>query len=180
MSQKDKPDEDVELFRREMTGVRRLRQEKSVIMPPPADPLPRQTQSDERQVLRDMMSDLSDNLEVETGDELTFQRPDLPHVQWRKLRRGHFVMESELDLHGLTVVEAKGTLVDFLHKCQTRQLRCVRIIHGKGHGSKGRQPVLKGKLNSWLQQRNDILAFCSARPADGGTGAVYVLLKRMS
>ncbi len=178
MSQRE-PDDDLVLFRRAMAGVRPLRHDKPLIVPPQVDPMPRQTRMDDQQVLRDMMSDLSDSLEVETGDELAFQRPGLSHNHWRRLRRGQFVTESVLDLHGMTVLVAKTALVDFLHMCHMRQLRCARIIHGKGHGSKGKQPILKGKLNSWLQQRNDILAFCSSRPADGGTGAVYVLLRRL-
>lgn len=179
MSQSES-DDDLALFRREMAGVRLLRQDKPLIAAPHVvDPLPRPTRIDEQQVLRDMMSDLSDSLELETGDELAFQRPGLSHNHWRRLRRGQFVTEWVLDLHGMTVLVAKTALVDFLHMCHVRQLRCARIIHGKGHGSKGNQPVLKGKLNAWLQQRNDILAFCSSRPADGGTGAVYVLLRRL-
>lgn len=178
MPGKTDSEDDEELFRREMAGVKPLRHDKPLIKPPRVEPLPRQTRIDEQQVMRDMMADLSDSLEVETGEELVFQRPGLSYNDWRRLRRGQFVTESVLDLHGMTVIVAKAALVDFLHTCHLRQQRCVRIIHGKGNGSKGKQPILKGKLNSWLQQRNDILAFSSARSADGGTGAVYVLLRR--
>jgi DNA-nicking Smr family endonuclease len=96
---------------------------------------------------------------------------------FRDLRRGKIRSELELDLHGLTANHARQTLEQFLSDCQQRKLRCARIIHGKGYGSKGQQPVLKQKLNIWLRQHRDVLAFCSATPQDGGTGAVYVLLR---
>jgi DNA-nicking Smr family endonuclease len=96
----------------------------------------------------------------------------------RKLRRGQFSSRAELDLHGLRSEEARRTVAEFLHAARERNLRCVRIIHGKGRGSGARGPVLKQKLGSWLRQRSEVLAFCSARPADGGSGALYVLLGR--
>ena len=83
----------------------------------------------------------------------------------------------ELDLHGLTARHAHKTLEMFLRDCHRRRIRCVHIIHGKGYGSEDRQPVLKQKLNLWLRQRHDVLAFCSATRRDGGTGAAYVLLR---
>ncbi|MEZ5671388.1 MAG: Smr/MutS family protein [Thiotrichaceae bacterium] len=90
---------------------------------------------------------------------------------------GQFSISAELDLHGLIVSQAREAVVDFLHYCRDRSLRCVRIVHGKGYGSWQKQPILKGKLNHWLRQRDEVLAFCPARGVDGGTGAVYVLLK---
>jgi len=87
-------------------------------------------------------------------------------------------VEAQLDLHGLTAAQARAALATFLRDCRIHGLRCVRIIHGKGRGSHNRQPVLKGKVNHWLRQRDEVLAFCTARPVDGGGGAVYTLLKR--
>ena len=116
--------------------------------------------------------------EIETGDELLFIRPGIQKQILRKLRRGQFSVEKELDLHGMTIDVARQALSRFLAKCTIQHHRCIRIIHGKGHGSKEKQPILKVKLNYWLQQRDEVLAFCSARPVDGGTGAVYILLKR--
>jgi DNA-nicking Smr family endonuclease len=84
---------------------------------------------------------------------------------------------AELDLHGMTSELARSALREFMAECRRRDHRCVRIIHGKGRGSSNRGPVLKGKVNRWLRQRDDVLAFCSARPVDGGTGALYVLLR---
>ncbi len=142
--------------------------------PPPARPLKRE--EDELQVLDDMLSGDIDPAELETGEELFYCRGGLQHSVLKKLRRGHYAIEAELDLHGLRVVEARQVLTTFLHSALAQRLKTVRIIHGKGNGSLHKQPVLKGKVNHWLRQRNEVLAFCSARPADGGTGAVYVLL----
>jgi DNA-nicking Smr family endonuclease len=115
--------------------------------------------------------------EIKTEDELKFYRPGIQQRLFRDLRRGRIRSELELDLHGFTANHARQTLEQFLGDCRQRKLRCARIIHGKGYGSKGQQPVLKQKLNIWLRQHRDVLAFCSATPQDGGTGAVYVLLR---
>lgn len=172
--------EDSELFRSTVGPVRPLEDTRVPPYRSPAKPIPRQTRRDERQVLRDMMSDEVDSAELETGEEMQFVRPGLQHGLLRKLRRGQFSINAQLDLHGMTVSEARQALVEFLHRCQISRMQCVRIIHGKGYGSPHRLPVLKNKVNGWLQQRDEVLAFCSARPVDGGTGAVYVLIRRRS
>lgn len=149
--------------------------------PPPrprVKPIPRQFQQDERQVLVDMLSDHIPWDEAETGEELNFVRPGLSQQVLRRLRRGHWVIEDELDLHGLTRDEARERLAAFLNDCRKRGIRCVRIVHGKGLGSKNREPVLKQKVRHWLMQRDEVLAYAQARPADGGGGAVIVMLKR--
>jgi len=143
---------------------------------PPARPIKRQ--EDDKQVIRDMMSDPIALDELETGEELVFSRPGVQTNLMRKLRRGQFSIESELDLHRMTSDEARKAIALFLPQMGQLGKRCVRIIHGKGLGSFNKTPVLKNKLNHWLQQRDEVLAFCSATPVDGGTGAVYVLLKR--
>jgi len=163
------------LFREAVKDVRPLRADRPEPDGPKPPPVPRQRERDDAQVLKDMLSDAVDPAELETGEELVFARPGLQHSVLRKLRRGQFSVEAELDLHGMTVVEARQALAEFL---QARPGRCVRIIHGKGNSSAGRLPVLKGKVNHWLRQRREVLAFCSARPVDGGTGALYVLLAR--
>jgi DNA-nicking Smr family endonuclease len=114
---------------------------------------------------------------VEFGDELTYRRGGVQDAVMRRLRRGHYRVESELDLHGLTVPEAKQELRDFLARCIARQQRCVRIIHGKGLGSGPRGPVIKQAVNVILRRTEHVVAFCSARQVDGGTGAIYVLLQ---
>ncbi len=180
MSRTKKPisDDERDLFRAAVADVRPLNSDRLPVEVTPPAPVPAMRQADERQVLRDMLSDGEPDDElVETGDELLFSRPGLQHGVMRKLRRGQYSIGAELDLHGMTVAEARPRLAAFLHEMQLHHVRCVRIIHGKGHGSRQRRPVLKGKVSHWLQQRDEVLAFCSARSVDGGTGAVYVLLK---
>lgn len=116
------------------------------------------------------------DLAIETGDFLEFRRPGIQNRVFQDLQRGVIEPEGTLDLHGLRVHEAKPALARFLNYHLDIGRRCVRIIHGKGRGSGGQQPVLKQKINQWLRQRDEILAFVSAPRWDGGTGAVYVLL----
>jgi DNA-nicking Smr family endonuclease len=145
---------------------------------PKPKPVARHRLRDERQVMRDALQDPFDwDAAVATGEELLFARPGVPAAALRKLRRGGWVLRAELDLHGMNGEEARIALAAFLNHCMRRDLRCVRIIHGKGLGSKNREPVLKHKVRHWLMQRDDVLAFCQARPVDGGAGAVVVLLK---
>jgi DNA-nicking Smr family endonuclease len=145
---------------------------------PRAKPIAYQRLRDEQQVLLDALSDPWDwEAAASTGDELFFVRPGVPAAALRKLRRGGWVVRGELDLHGLTGDEARVALAAFLNRCMIEDRRCVRVIHGKGLGSKNRLPVLKNKVRHWLTQRDDVLAFCKARAVDGGTGAVIVLLK---
>lgn len=180
MSQKTElPEDDSELFRRELGAVKPLRHDKVAPVPKPISPLPKQTLLEEKQIMRDLLSDEFDPAEIETGEELLFSRAGLQQALLRKLRRGHYSISAQLDLHGLTVPEAHLALGEFLAASQASYTRCVKIIHGKGLGSRGNQPVLKTKVNVWLRRREDILAFCSARPMDGGTGAIYVLLRKL-
>jgi len=141
-------------------------------------PIARQRLRDEQQVMVDALSDPLDwEAAMSTGEELVFVRPGVPTAALRKLRRGGWAIQGELDLHGHTGDEARVSLAAFLNRCNLEDRRCVRIIHGKGYGSKNRLPVLKGKVRHWLMQREDVLAFCQARTVDGGAGAVIVLLK---
>ena len=115
--------------------------------------------------------------EVETHDFLLFARPGVQKRLLADLQRGDIDVGLVLDLHGLTAAYAREVLAEFLDVCARRRVRCAHIIHGKGYGSGARQPVLKRKVNYWLRLREDVLAFCSAARRDGGTGAVYVLLR---
>ena len=136
---------------------------------------------DDRAVLDASLSDIDPwDSGFEAGDELNFLRPGLATGTLRKLRRGQWLTQNEIDLHGLTVAEARPALVEFLNACLHDGLRCVRIIHGKGLGSKNGEPVLKRKVAGWLMQRDEILAFCQARRTEGGGGAVVVLLKGLA
>ena len=144
----------------------------------PRAPLPFQRLEDDRQVLRDSLSDETQHdLELESGDTLAFMRPGLSRQFLRKLRNGHWATQDQLDLHGFRSDAARALLVAFLAQAVKRGYRCVLVVHGKGLGSKNREPVLRRKVAGWLAQRNEVLAFCQARPADGGSGAVAILLK---
>ena len=171
-------DADRELFRESVGPLRPLDHDRVAPQGPKAPPFPLQTRMDEEETLRDMISDHFDPAEMETGEELLFARPGVPRSTLRRLRRGQYSFDLQLDLHGMTVATARAALAEFLHEARATANPCVRIVHGKGRGSPKGQPVLKRKLNHWLRQRDEVLAFCSARPVDGGTGAVYVLLKR--
>jgi len=141
-------------------------------------PIPVQKLRDDEQVLQESLSDhLPLEVGLETGDELVFLRDGLSNMVLRKLRRGHWVNQDELDLHGSRSEEARQLIVAFLNQALARGLRCVRIVHGKGLRSENREPVLKRKVGNWLAQRDEVLAFVQARPEDGGSGAVAVLLK---
>jgi DNA-nicking Smr family endonuclease len=115
---------------------------------------------------------------METGEELIFQRPNVGRKVMRQLRRGNYSLQEEIDLHGLTADEAQVELHGFIKQCSIDGIRCVRVVHGKGLGSGPKGPVLKAGVNRWLTQWEEVAAFCSAQPRDGGTGAVYVLLSQ--
>ncbi len=150
--------------------------------PPPARPRPapvaRQRQRDEAAALVESISD-EFNAEslLETDDALSYRRSGIGIDVVRKLRRGVWVMQAEIDLHGLRRDQARERIDAFLRDAAREGLRCVRVVHGKGLGSPGKEPVLKARVKSWLVQRSEVLAFTHARPADGGHGALLVLLK---
>ena len=155
------------------------RQRETAIAPqrpkPPATA--RQRERDEAAV---MLEAISDEFDVEslldTDDALSFRRPDIGPEVVRKLRRGVWAIQAQLDLHGLRREEARERLNRFVFEARRSGLRCVRVIHGKGNNSPGREPVLKGKVKSWLVQKKDVIAFTQARASDGGNGALLVLL----
>ena len=141
------------------------------------DPIPRQSLQDERLVLQECLTSDPDILLNSSGDELFFYRPGLQKSTIIKLKKGKYKIEAELDLHGLRSNEAKSRVNDFISNCLSNSKYCIKIIHGKGHGSYNKMPVLKNKVAKWLSLDNRVLGYCSARPNDGGTGAVYVLLR---
>lgn len=145
--------------------------------PVPPPPVPRQRVQDERAALTESLSDHDPLvLALEGGDEPTFLRPGMSPKVLKDLRRGRWVVQAELDLHGMNRAEARQQIAIFLAECTSHRRRCVRIIHGKGHGSPGRIPVLKRLVLGWLAQRQEVLAYCQARNSDGGSGALIVLL----
>lgn len=141
-------------------------------------PVPVQQQLDEQRVLREAISDEFDATTLLDIDEaLSFRRPGVGIDVTRKLRRGGWSIQGEIDLHGLRRDEAREALAAFLREAGKRGWRCVRVVHGKGLGSPGKAPVLKGKVHSWLMQKDEVLAFVQARADEGGAGAVVVLLR---
>jgi len=170
-------DDDRRLFARAVGRVNRLRPDRVDPERPRPPPVPKQTLSDRAEVLRELLEADPAASELETGEELVFLRPGLQQRLLTRLRRGHFAVGAELDLHGLNAEQARAALAEFLRACRLQQVRCVRIVHGKGLRSPHGRPVIKQRLHRWLRLRDEVLAFCSARPTDGGTGAVYVLLK---
>lgn len=166
-----------DLFRRTMTGVRLARPSSRVpLRPSPPAPEPRQRRADDLEVMKELLAE-PDPEWLESGDTLSYKAEGVQDGVLRRLRRGDFHIDGELDLHGWNRFKARELVAEFLAWCQDRDYRCVRIIHGKGNGSPNSGPVLKTYLDGWLRKRQAVLAFCSARPVDGGTGAVYVLLR---
>lgn len=166
------------LFARAVGPVHPLRDRRlaELELPRPA-PHPRQRELDEQTALA---ATLSDEVTIEslllTDDGLSFRRPGIGPDVVTKLRRGHWALQGQLDLHGYNREEARQLLADWLHECQRRGMRCLRVVHGKGHGSPGRQPVLKAKVQRWLAQRDEVIAFAQASGPQGGAGALVVLL----
>ncbi|MGB3069101.1 MAG: Smr/MutS family protein [Ottowia sp.] len=170
--------QDQDLFARAIGATQPLRQHGRVHhKPEPVAPVPLQRQRDEQSVLKEALSDEFDASTLLLVDEhLSYMRPGLGPDVTARLRRGHWAVQREVDLHGLRVEEAREKLSGFLREAHRAGLRCVRVVHGKGLGSPGRQPVLKGKVHSWLAQKKEVLAFVQAKPLEGGAGALLVLL----
>ena len=173
------PDDDVHAFRRAVADVRPLTP-RSRVAESRARPRPhaRFTRAEREEVLRESLVAPVDPAALETGDHLAFRRPTVREEVLRKLKRGQFAVEAEIDLHGLGRHAAHEALREFLNDCVRRGLRCVRVIHGKGLRSGPGGPVLKHVVDHWLRRIENVVAFASARPVDGGTGAVYVLLRK--
>ena len=144
-----------------------------------AAPIAVQHQLDELAVMREALSDEFDvETLLDTDDALSFRRPGMGPDVTRKLRKGGWSIQGQVDLHGLRREDAREALVDFIKDATRMGWRCVRVVHGKGLGSPGKTPVLKGKVQSWLIQKQEVLAFVQARPAHGGAGALVVLLEQ--
>jgi DNA-nicking Smr family endonuclease len=175
----DDKDPETRAFREAMRDVRRLphtgKTQPAEAPKPPARA--RFTRADELEVLRESLLPPADESVLATGDELHFRRPHIAEAVLMRLRRGQYAVDAEIDLHGMTGAEAKAALREFLAAAIDRRMSCVRIIHGKGRRSGPRGPVLKNLVNHWLQRIDRVLAFGSARQVDGGSGAVYVLLR---
>ena len=143
----------------------------------PVEPTPRQRLLDEQAVMREALSDEFDvETLLHTDEHLSFRRPGIGPDVTAKLRRGHWAVQAQIDLHGLRTDAAREALGQFLREATKAGLRCVRVVHGKGLGSPGKTPVLKAKVHGWLIQKKEVLAFVQAKPLEGGAGALLVLL----
>ena len=158
-------DQDEELFRREVSGVRPLTHKHAEKLSPPSP-------------VRSRPAAGEGDSPPETSDSPSFIRPGVQSSVLQKLNRGRFRIEATLDLHGLRAVEAKAELHRFIQTARARGMQAVRIVHGKGHGSEGGQPVLRPKIRQWLSEFAEVLAFTPASPRHGGSGAVDVLLRK--
>ncbi len=176
MSQPTDPDPDSRLFRDAVRDVKPLNGPPPAPQPPKPRPAARFTRADRLAVLEESLRDERDDPALAGGEELVFHRDGVDPAVLRKLRRGNYRVQGEIDLHGLTVAEARQALREFLLHALDSRWRCVRIVHGKGLRSGSRGPRLKGLVGSMLRRLDPVVAYVSARPMDGGSGAVYVLL----
>ncbi len=170
------------LFQRAAGAVQRLPDHGRALpareVPPP---VPVQRQLDDQRVLQEALSDEFDSSTLlDVDDAMSFRRPGVGLDVTRKLRRGDWSIQREVDLHGLRRDDAREVLAAFIREAHRQGIRCVRVVHGKGLGSPGKTPVLKGKVQGWLVQKNEVLAFVQARAAEGGAGALVVLLRPAS
>ena len=170
---------DSDEFRKAVAGVKPLKRSKRVALKGPAPaPVAQQRKRDEIAALAESLAGpLSIEDALDSGEELSYLRDGMARETLRKLRRGHWVIEDGLDLHGLNREQAAVAVAGFLQQCAAHGLRCVRIVHGKGLGSRNREPVLKDMLRNWLPRRQEVLAYSQAPARDGGSGAVLLLLK---
>jgi DNA-nicking Smr family endonuclease len=170
-------DEDSRLFREAIGEVRQL----DPVPPPPAvtrpAPHPHMLEADEAAVPGELLDMAFDPALLEVGEELSYLRDGYPPKLLRQLKRGQFSVQDDIDLHQMNAAAAQTSIVTFLAEAKHDGLRCVRIVHGKGLRSRAAGPVLKTLTDRLLRRRDDVIAFASARPAQGGTGAVVVLLK---
>jgi len=167
------------LFRESVGDVIPLNTNDRVVLETPKPPpIPRQRIADNKAALRESISDeFNVDTLLETDGDLSYRKNGIGQDVVRKLRRGHWVIQDELDLHGQRREEARELLGEFLRRCLLKGMRCVRIIHGKGLGSVNQEPVLKKLVHGWLAQREDVMAFVQAKASDGGSGALLVLLR---
>jgi DNA-nicking Smr family endonuclease len=180
----EKDDGENDLFRDMMTDVTPLPDANRVVhdkprpapkrRPQASGPSPSHSSDETGFIAREHVADIAPE------ERLFFAHPGLQHRETRRLKRGDISIEATLDLHGQTIAEAGALLSHFLNDAQAEGLRCICVVHGKGHRSTEGRPVLKGQVNQWLRDAPPVLAFSSAQARDGGMGALYVLLRRLS
>jgi len=166
------------LFTRAVGKVAPIANQERVWSPPQRPSTrPLQQDLDNEAVMHESMSDDFDiSTLLDADDQLSFRRPGIGTDITRKLRKGEWSIQGQIDLHGLRSDEARNAMGQFIRDAKRMGWRCVRVVHGKGLGSPGKEPVLKSKVQRWLVQKNEVLAFVQAKPSDGGGGALLVLL----
>ncbi|MDD1014901.1 Smr/MutS family protein [Pseudomonas rubra] len=175
-------DDDFSLFKSEMRGVKPITHDRAEVGKPNAD---RKKLASLRQAAtvrsdQSVVDGLSDQFVIDVGpeDDLHWNRDGVQESQMRKLKLGQIGFEGSLDLHGMTVEKARETLWAFLAEATRFEVRCVRVTHGKAVRLDGKRPMIKSHVNTWLRQHPQVLGFTSCQARHGGTGAVYVMLKR--
>ena len=173
--------DDENLFREAVKNVKPLKIKSKTIevaaSKPKPKPIAKKLIEDEKRVLLDSLSDDYIYENIETEDGLLYLRDGHSPDILNKLRKGYWVVQGSIDLHGMISQEAKSYIVDYIQECKKKHVRCIRIIHGKGIGSKNKEPVLRNKVKNWLAQKDEVIAYAQAPKHDGGSGAVVVLLK---
>ncbi|MDH5485644.1 MAG: Smr/MutS family endonuclease [Gammaproteobacteria bacterium] len=173
MSIPENHDDDADLFKQLVGDIKPLKQDRVSLRRKPAAIKKRPQQN-----RHEIMDTLSDDFIPECGDYLEFMRPGIQKSLLKQIRNGKLGVEARLDLHGYTRDDARKNLLQFIADAQAQGCKLVCIVHGKGYNSEDGRPVLKAMVNKWLQQIEPVLAFTSAQPKDGGSGAVYVLIKK--
>ncbi|SDK64030.1 DNA-nicking endonuclease, Smr domain [Pseudomonas delhiensis] len=175
-------DDDFSLFANEMRGVKRIEVDQADTGKPRADrqQVRLRQQNATTKVENVRVDGLSDLFVIDVGaeDELYWARDGVQEGQMRKLKAGQIGFEGSLDLHGMNIEKARELLWDFLAEATRLEVRCVRVTHGKAARTDGRRPLLKSHVNTWLRQHPQVLGFTSALPRHGGTGSLYVMLRR--
>ncbi|MCP3852189.1 MAG: DNA mismatch repair protein MutS [Gammaproteobacteria bacterium] len=173
-------DEDDYSFKEAIKGVKPIKNDRVDLYAHPKNTRPFKDSSQYNDTIdQPFISDEKESAEVSGEEFLFFARDGLQLKAQKQLRQGKVIIDDHLDLHGLTVAEAREILLEFISFAQKQQIRCIRLVHGKGYRASSKKPVLKNKVNSWLRQHPDVLAFSSAQPKDGGNGALYIILKSL-
>jgi len=169
-------DDDRKALADAMSGVRPLKPHDKAEVKPPRPPARAGFSRKARAAI--LEQSLNGPIPVEAGEDVAFLRDCVTQKTFRRLRRGEFAIEAEIDLHGMRLAEARTHLQDFLRECAVRGIGCIRIVHGKGTRSGPEGPIIKPSVHHWLARSDQVLAFVTAQPRHGGGGAVYVLLRR--
>ncbi|MGA9334800.1 MAG: Smr/MutS family protein [Rudaea sp.] len=180
MAKRSKPnvsDDDSRLFSQAVGPVRPIAAARTVVARERPAPIPRHSQRDEANVSMELLTSAIDPAAMEIGEELSYLKPGLSPRLLRRLKRGHFSIVDEIDLHQMTSAVARTAIKQFLDGNSRHGRLCLKIIHGKGLRSRAEGPVLKRLVESMLRHRGDVLAFASAKPSEGGSGATIVLLR---